>query len=346
MEGCANLGRMAGLLLLPQPRQQKVGTPTSTRLPPVRGFLFQTSSDERRHERAEQRHPVPLHRGGMAQQIETSWQDRWDAEAHVRTPRTRPGRMAEPEEGSRLHGAELSVLDMFPYPSGRAARRSPAGLHRQPTSTAASTRMIGTNVLHALGYDAFGLPAEQYAVQTGQHPRNTTEANMTNGSVARSRARSGLRARPARSVRHHRPGASTAGPSGSSLQMFEGVVRRRRGARPAWASAPHRCIEEFESGAAAVSTPDGRGWTEPDPRRAAQGARRATALAYTYEAPVNWCPGLGTVLSNEEVTPSRVRAPSATSRCSGAACGSGRCASPRTRPACWTTWIGVDWPGR
>ena len=75
---------------------------------------------------------------------------------------------------------KLLVLDMFPYPSG-------AGLHvGHPLGYIATDvyarfhRMTGKNVLHCLGYDAFGLPAEQYAVQTGQHPRETTEENMVN----------------------------------------------------------------------------------------------------------------------------------------------------------------------
>ncbi|MDP8987553.1 MAG: class I tRNA ligase family protein, partial [Actinomycetota bacterium] len=75
---------------------------------------------------------------------------------------------------------KLYVLDMFPYPSG-------VGLHvGHPLGYIATDvyarfkRMTGFNVLHAMGYDAFGLPAEQYAVQTGQHPRVTTEANIAN----------------------------------------------------------------------------------------------------------------------------------------------------------------------
>src|SRR6202795_4471778 len=73
---------------------------------------------------------------------------------------------------------KLYVLDMFPYPSG-------AGLHvGHPLGYigtdvyARFMRMLGHNVLHAMGYDAFALPAEQYAVQTGRHPRETTEANV------------------------------------------------------------------------------------------------------------------------------------------------------------------------
>ena len=111
----------------------------------------------------------------LAQQIELAWQDRWQEEGTFHAPNP-AGPWAEPE---KVAGREkLLVLDMFPYPSG-------AGLHvGHPLGYIATDvfaryhRMTGKNVLHCLGYDAFGLPAEQYAVQTGQHPRKTTEDNM------------------------------------------------------------------------------------------------------------------------------------------------------------------------
>src|SRR5664280_86615 len=113
----------------------------------------------------------------MAGRIEMSWQDRWQSEGTFHAPNP-AGPWADPEG---VAGREkLFVLDMFPYPSG-------AGLHvGHPLGFIATDvyarfqRMTGKNVLHTLGYDAFGLPAEQYAVQTGQHPRKTTEENMVN----------------------------------------------------------------------------------------------------------------------------------------------------------------------
>ncbi|KAH8309687.1 hypothetical protein KR044_011257, partial [Drosophila immigrans] len=88
------------------------------------------------------------------------------------------GDLAEP--GKKLPDDKLFVQDMFPYPSG-------VGLHvGHPLGYIATdvyaryNRMLGRNVLHTLGYDAFGLPAEQYAVQTGTHPRTTTQANIDN----------------------------------------------------------------------------------------------------------------------------------------------------------------------
>src|SRR3954465_12983556 len=121
---------------------------------------------------------IPAHRynAALANEIEHRWQDRWDAEHVFWTP-NREGLLAEDPRGLAARPHRF-VLDMFPYPSG-------AGLHvGHPLGYigtdvyARFARMNGFNVLHAMGYDAFGLPAEQYAVQTGTHPRVTTEANV------------------------------------------------------------------------------------------------------------------------------------------------------------------------
>src|ERR687898_101973 len=112
----------------------------------------------------------------LANEIEQRWQDYWEAERTFWIPNP---------SGPLVDGFErvadrtkLYVLDMFPYPSG-------AGLHvGHPLGYIGSDvyarfkRMTGHNVVHAMGYDAFGLPAEQYALETGQHPRVTTEANI------------------------------------------------------------------------------------------------------------------------------------------------------------------------
>ena len=122
--------------------------------------------------------PKQRYTPALANEIEHKWQDRWDAEHVFWTP-NRTGLLAEDPRGiaGRPH---LYVLDMFPYPSG-------VGLHvGHPLGYIATDvysrfeRMNGKNVLHAMGYDAFGLPAEQYAVQTGTHPRVTTEKNIAN----------------------------------------------------------------------------------------------------------------------------------------------------------------------
>ncbi|AEA28756.1 leucine--tRNA ligase [Pseudonocardia benzenivorans] len=219
----------------------------------------------------------------LAGRIERKWQDRWEAEGTFRAPN--PG-----EPGSERK--KVYLLDMFPYPSG-------AGLHvGHPLGFIGTDvlgrylRMTGHNVLHAMGFDAFGLPAEQYAVQTGTHPRTTTEAN-----IARYREQLrqlGLAHDDRRSV------ATTdvefyRWTQWIFLQIFNSWydVDADR-ARPV-----EDLVAQFESGSR--PTPDGRPWgelSEVERRAVVDGFR----LAYISEAPVNWCPGLGTVLANEEVT--------------------------------------------
>src|SRR6184192_1578158 len=123
---------------------------------------------------------IPKHRydARLANEIERHWQDRWEAERTFYAPN--PHGLLADVNAERAALPKLFVLDMFPYPSG-------AGLHvGHPLGFIGTDvysrfkRMTGHNVLHALGYDAFGLPAEQYAVQTGTHPRVTTDANIAN----------------------------------------------------------------------------------------------------------------------------------------------------------------------
>ena len=110
----------------------------------------------------------------LANTIEQKWQAYWRDNQTFYAPNP----VGDLATGAELPADKLNVQDMFPYPSG-------AGLHvGHPLSYIATdvyaryNRMLGKNVLHTLGYDAFGLPAEQYAVQTGTHPRTTTEANI------------------------------------------------------------------------------------------------------------------------------------------------------------------------
>jgi leucyl-tRNA synthetase len=232
----------------------------------------------------------------LAGAIEVAWQDRWESEGTFRAPNP-AGPWAEPEQVAGRD--KLLVLDMFPYPSG-------AGLHvGHPLGYIATDvyaryhRMTGRNVLHALGYDAFGLPAEQYAVQTGAHPRTTTEANMV--TMRRQLRRLGLGHDDRRSI-------STIDPDYYRwtqwifLQIhnswYDPDAERADGGRGR-ARPIADLVAAFEAGER--PTPDGRPWaqlTESEQHAVLDGHR----LAYTSEAPVNWCPGLGTVLSNEEVT--------------------------------------------
>ena len=234
----------------------------------------------------------------MAGQIETAWQDRWQERGTFHAPNP-AGPWAEPE---KVGGREkLLVLDMFPYPSG-------AGLHvGHPLGYIATDvfaryhRMTGKNVLHCLGYDAFGLPAEQYAVQTGQHPRKTTEENMV--VMKRQLRRLGLGHDDRRAI-------ATIDPEYYRwtqwifLQIYNAwydidAVRPDGGrgkARPI-----SELVAEFDSGKRPLPAEDGRGWSDLSPSEQ-HGILDSFRLAYTSEAPVNWAPGLGTVLSNEEVT--------------------------------------------
>ena len=112
----------------------------------------------------------------LAGEIETRWQDFWEEHGTFHAPNP-VGPLADPGH-PRANADKLYVIDMFPYPSG-------SGLHvGHPLGYIGTDcftryhRMVGHNVLHPMGFDAFGLPAEQYAVQTGTHPRKTTEENV------------------------------------------------------------------------------------------------------------------------------------------------------------------------
>ena len=236
----------------------------------------------------------------MAGRIEVAWQDRWQESGTYHAPNP-AGPWADPEGVAARTGGHLLVLDMFPYPSG-------AGLHvGHPLGYIATDvfarfhRMLGKNVLHCLGYDAFGLPAEQFAVQTGQHPRKTTEDNIV--IMARQLRRLGLGHDDRRAVRTIDP---------DYYRWTQWIFLQIHGAwydadapRPDGGRGRARPIdelaEEYRTGRRPLPNEDGRDWDDlSDLERAT--ILDAQRLAYTSEAPVNWCPGLGTVLSNEEVT--------------------------------------------
>ncbi|HEX6497604.1 MAG TPA: leucine--tRNA ligase [Micromonosporaceae bacterium] len=235
---------------------------------------------------------IPPYRytAATANDIEARWQKYWAEHGTFHTPNP-TGELSDP--GHPRSGAEkMYVLDMFPYPSG-------AGLHvGHPLGYIGTDcfgryqRMAGRNVLHAMGFDAFGLPAEQYAVQTGTHPRKTTEENV-------ERYRSQLR----RLGLAHDERRSVATTDVEFYRWTQWIFLKifnswfdpdLRRARPI-----EELIDEFERGERA--TPDGRAWADLSPveRRVIVDDHR---LAYISEAPVNWCPGLGTVLANEEIT--------------------------------------------
>ena len=242
--------------------------------------------------------PSLRYTAALAAQIEQRWQDRWEELGTFHTPNP-TGRLTD-AAGNHADPASSSllVMDMFPYPSG-------AGLHvGHPLGYIATDvvgryrRMCGDNVLHALGYDAFGLPAEQYAVQTGQHPRKTTEENIT--TMRRQLRRLGLAHDPRRSFATTDP-EYVRWTQWIFLQIFDSWYDAAA-PRPDGGTGRARPISELVAQYEAGSrSPRGRSWAELD-----QVARRrvvdAHRLAYVSETPVNWCPGLGTVLANEEVT--------------------------------------------
>ena len=106
----------------------------------------------------------------LADSIETAWQDRWEAEGTFNADNP-VGALAGPGADKE----KFFLLDMFPYPSGKGLHVGHPLGYIATDVVARFTRMTGKNVLYTMGYDAFGLPAEQYAVVTGQHPRISTE---------------------------------------------------------------------------------------------------------------------------------------------------------------------------
>ena len=214
-----------------------------------------------------------------AKRIETKWQQYWADNETFATPDFAEGRQ------------KLYVLDMFPYPSG-------AGLHvGHPEGQTATdivcrySRMRGKHVLHPMGWDAFGLPAEQYAIQTGKHPRITTYENIK--EFRRQEKMLGFSYDWSREF-------STTDPDYFRwtqwifLQIFD-----------AWYDS--HC--EWTGPDGKKRTGRGRPISElPIPEEVRQQGDEAVRrfqdkhrLAYQHEAPVNWCPALGTVLANEEI---------------------------------------------
>ncbi|MDK8586939.1 leucine--tRNA ligase [Corynebacterium kefirresidentii] len=225
----------------------------------------------------------------LANQIEKTWQQYWKDNGTFNAPNP-VGELAS--DAGELPKEKLNVQDMFPYPSG-------AGLHvGHPLGYIATdtyaryNRMLGKNVLHTLGYDAFGLPAEQYAIQTGTHPRTTTEANIEN--MRRQLGMLGLGHDPRRSVESTDP-EFFKWTQWIFLQIYNSWFdEEQQKARPI-----AELIKELEANKR--TTKDGRYYedlTEEEKAAAIDEFR----LVYLSNSTVNWCPGLGTVLANEEVT--------------------------------------------
>jgi len=221
-------------------------------------------------------------------QIEKKWQQYW-ADNHT---------FLTKNDSSK---PKFYVLDMFPYPSG-------AGLHvGHPLGYIASDiysrykRLMGFNVLHPMGYDAFGLPAEQYAIQTGQHPAKTTENN-----IARYREQMdkiGFSYDWSREVRTCDPDYYKW-TQWAFLKMFDSWYDKRLDK----AMPISTLVEAFaKGGSAAVDAACGavqdfsaEQWKAMDDTQK-QAVLMQYRIAYQGETTVNWCPKLGTVLANDEV---------------------------------------------
>ena len=208
---------------------------------------------------SDQRKPFPF------DQFEPKWQEHWGKHQTFRTPN--PG-----DEDFDASKPKFYILGMFPYPSG-------AGLHvGHPEGYTATDiigrykKMNGHNVLNPMGWDAFGLPAEQYAIKTGQHPRITTEANIDN--FRRQLQALGFGYDWSREVNTTDPGY-VRWTQWIFLQLYSSYFN-----------------EETQK-AAPVSELEAKGWT----REQIDDVR----LAFVHEAPVNWSPSMGTVLANEEI---------------------------------------------
>ena len=208
---------------------------------------------------SEKRKPYPF------DQFEPKWQSYWSENKTYGTPS--PG-----EEGFDASKPKYYILDMFPYPSG-------AGLHvGHPEGYTATDivsrykRMNGYNVLHPMGWDAFGLPAEQYAIKTGQHPRVTTEANINN--FRRQLQELGFAYDWDREVNTTDP-KYVRWTQWIFLQLYNSYF----------------CDEDQK--AKPVSKLEEKGWSQEQIDE--------VRLAFIHEAPVNWSASMGTVLANEEV---------------------------------------------
>ncbi len=202
--------------------------------------------------------------------IEKKWQARWEEQGTFRTPR-------DPQPGK----PKFYVLDMFPYPSGVGLHVGHPEGYTATDIVARYKRMKGFNVLHPMGYDSFGLPAQQYAVEHGIHPRVTTERNIAN--IERQIRMFGFSYDWSRRV-------ATTDPDYYRwtqwifLQMFN-----------AWFDADAQKARPIST---LVEKLKKQGLSGAALRKAVDEQR----LAYMAEVPVNWCPALGTVLANEEVT--------------------------------------------
>ncbi|MEX0643493.1 MAG: leucine--tRNA ligase [Pirellulales bacterium] len=201
--------------------------------------------------------------------VEPKWQAYWEQHQTFATPRM-------PKPGTR----KLYVLDMFPYPSGDGLHVGHPEGYTATDIVCRAARMQGKSVMHPMGFDSFGLPAEEHAIKTGEHPRVQTEKNIQ--TFRRQLKSLGL------SYDWERELATT------DIEYFRWTQWIFLQIYDTWFDA------EQQRGRPICELP-----IPKDVRAAGEDAVRAYQdehrLAYQSDAPVNWCPSLGTVLANEEV---------------------------------------------
>lgn len=250
----------------------------------------------------------------MADSIEQRWQQRWGAEGTFAAVNP-TGPLSDGTPAKELP-QKTFIMDMFPYPSGKGLHVGHPLGYIATDVVARHHRMLGRNVLYTMGYDAFGLPAEQYAIATGTHPRITTDENVA--TMGRQLHRLGLSHDPRRSF-------ATTDPEFMKwtqwifLRIFDswydpdaenvdGITGRARPVAELREGLRSGAVDPFALAARQdIELPAGWAGRSADEVRAADDAELeelvgAFRLAYVSDTPVNWCPGLGTVLANEEVT--------------------------------------------
>jgi leucyl-tRNA synthetase len=234
--------------------------------------------------------------------IEPKWQRAWDEQQTFRA--WNPGDTVPPQHpfAQRHPGArpgqlpKFYILDMFPYPSG-------AGLHvGHPEGYTATDilaryrRALGYNVLHPMGWDAFGLPAEQYAIKTGQHPRKTTEANIA--TFKRQIKSLGFSYDWSREV-------DTTDPDYFRwtqwifLKLYNSWFNPKTNKAAPIDTLPYP--DDLQSAPSANLNPNHPSSPSSNLESRRRAYRDSRRLAYVTKAPVWWCEELGTVLANEEV---------------------------------------------
>jgi len=201
--------------------------------------------------------------------IEPKWQDWWEAHETFATPRL-------PPPAAR----KAYVLDMFPYPSGDGLHVGHPEGYTATDIVARFERMRGTCVMHPMGFDAFGLPAEEHAIRTGTPPRESTERNIA--TFRRQLKMLGFSYDWGRVLATTDPGY-VRWTQWIFLELFD-----------TWFDS------EVQRGRPIADLPIPADVAADGPA-AVERYRDAHRLAYQSEAPVNWCPALGTVLANEEV---------------------------------------------